>query len=106
MAADVFRFEMSDPEDTRHFRAILREVSAHDAERIAIVGKTEGTATLNDFGRSLASRAIIDALADAKVRAQPHIVLSMGGEGLSRPVAICLLTSLEGNLRCLDLPLG
>jgi cyanuric acid amidohydrolase len=85
VGVDVIRFEMSSPGDNRHLGEILQHVSAHEAERIAIVGKTEGTATINDFGRALATRAIQDALAAAKVRAEPHIILSMGSEGIISP---------------------
>ena len=85
MAVDVIRFEMAAPDDTRHQRELLRHVSAHEAERIAIVAKTEGTATINDFGRALATRAIHDALMDAKVRVEPHLILSMGSEGIITP---------------------
>jgi cyanuric acid amidohydrolase len=85
VGVDVFRFEMAGPDDTRHLREILRQASAHEAKRIAIVGKTEGPATINDFGRALAARAIRDALVDARVAAEPHIILSMGSEGIISP---------------------
>ena len=85
MGVDVVRFEMSAPDDSRHLREILHSKSAHEAERIAIVGKTEGTATINDFGRALATRAIHDALVDAGVQVEPHIILSMGSEGIISP---------------------
>jgi cyanuric acid amidohydrolase len=81
----VFRFEMGDPEDIRHLSAILRQVSASETERVAVLGKTEGTATINDFGRALALRAIRDALVDAGFRSEPHIILSMGSEGIVSP---------------------
>jgi cyanuric acid amidohydrolase len=85
VGVDVIRFEMAAPDDSRDLREILHRVYAHEAERIAIVAKTEGTATINDFGRALATRAIHDALADAEVRAEPHVILSMGSEGVITP---------------------
>lgn len=85
MGVDVIRFEMAAPDDSRHLREILRHISADEAKRIAIVAKTEGTATINDFGRALATRIIHDAFADAKVRAKPHVILSMGSEGIITP---------------------
>lgn len=85
MGVDVIRFEMGAPDDTQHLRQVLQRVPLQEAERIAIVAKTEGTATINDFGRALATRAIHDALANAKVRTEPHVILSMGSEGIITP---------------------
>jgi cyanuric acid amidohydrolase len=85
VAVEVFRFEMAGPDDTRHLREVLHQALAQNAERIAIVGKTEGPATINDFSRALATRAIREVLADAGVRAEPHLILSMGSEGIISP---------------------
>lgn len=85
MGIDVYRFEMSAPDDVSALTAALARSQAHNASRLAIVAKTEGTATINDFGRSLAMRAMRDNLAAAKVRADAQIILSTGSEGIIAP---------------------
>jgi hypothetical protein len=76
MGVDVIRFEMAGPGDGRHLREILRYIDATQAKRIAVVAKTEGTATINDFGRSLARGAIQDAFADADIlRSAAHLIV-------------------------------
>jgi cyanuric acid amidohydrolase len=85
MGVDVFRFEMANPGDGRYLREILRYIDASKVERFAVVAKTEGTATINDFGRSLATRVINDAFADTGIQTAPNIILSMGSEGIISP---------------------
>jgi cyanuric acid amidohydrolase len=85
VAVDVFRFEMAGPGDSRHLAEILRHIPNKDTKRIAVIAKTEGTATINDFGRSVALRAFQDAFKDAGITVAPQIILSMGSEGIISP---------------------
>jgi len=85
MSIDLIRFEMSSPEDTSALLDALVKADARNASRIAIVAKTEGPATVNDFGRSLALNAIHAALHKAGSHCPTHIILSMGSEGLISP---------------------
>lgn len=101
MGVDVFRFEMAGPGDGRHLREILRSIDPTQARRIAVVAKTEGIATINDFGRSLATRAIQDAYADTGIRAAPNIILSMGSEGIISPGGY-LFADGQSDARALD----
>jgi cyanuric acid amidohydrolase len=85
MGVELERFEMTAPDDARSLRAALDRCSARTADKVAIVAKTEGTATVNDFGRSLALRAIREALSEAGVCADAQIIVSMGSEGVITP---------------------
>jgi cyanuric acid amidohydrolase len=85
MSIGAIRFEMSSPGDCASLVAILEKIDARNASRIAIVAKTEGPATVNDFGRSLAMNAIRHALDQTGVTARCQVILSMGSEGVITP---------------------
>src|ERR1700761_8966945 len=85
MSIGVIRFEMSTPADCASLSAVLESIDARRASRLAIIAKTEGTATVNDFGRSLAMLAIQTALERANVTAPCQVILSMGCEGIITP---------------------
>jgi cyanuric acid amidohydrolase len=85
MSIGVIRFEMSTPGDCTSLSSVLERIDARKASRLAIIAKTEGTATVNDFGRSLATLAIQTALARANVTAPCQVILSMGCEGIITP---------------------
>jgi cyanuric acid amidohydrolase len=106
MSVEVYRFEMSAPDDMHSFKQVLQSAAAQDARRLAIVAKTEGTATINDFGRSLASRAIHDALAELGICAHTQIILSMGSEGVISPGGYLFADRAQGEGRFPGLALG
>ena len=106
MGIELYRFEMSAPDDVRGLKRVLHESTAHDASRLAIVAKTEGTATINDFGRSLAMRAMRDCLAEAKVQTEPLIIISMGSEGVITPGGYLFVQKASGSSRLPGLALG
>ncbi|HEY1607785.1 MAG TPA: ring-opening amidohydrolase, partial [Paraburkholderia sp.] len=85
MSIGVIRFEMSTPGDWTSLLSVLKRIDARKASRLAIIAKTEGTATVNDFGRSLATLAIQTALERANVTAPCQVILSMGCEGIITP---------------------
>ncbi|SRR5579875_611017 len=87
MATEILRFEMAAPDDTRELATALRTLGAREIVRLALAIKTEGTATINDFGRSLALRAIADCLAEAGVppTVPAQTIVSTGSEGIIAP---------------------
>jgi cyanuric acid amidohydrolase len=106
MGIELYRFEMSAPDDVRSLKRALHASAAHDASRLAIVAKTEGTATINDFGRSLAMRAMRDSLAEANIRTEPLIIISMGSEGVITPGGYLFVQKTNGSSRLPGLALG
>lgn len=86
MTGGVFSYSMSAPDDVQEIGQILYRLAANNPRRIAIIGKVEGTATANDFSRSLALRAITDQLRKAGFDpTQAQIILSTGCEGVISP---------------------
>lgn len=82
----VHSFGMKSPDDVQEFGQILRSAAPESFRRIAVIGKVEGTATTNDFSRSLALRAIRDEIDAAGIEPSiVQIVLSTGCEGIISP---------------------
>lgn len=106
MGIELFRFEMSAPDDMGPLTEALRQSGGLNASKIAIIAKTEGTATINDFGRSLAMRAMRDVLAAAEVTAKTQIVLSTGSEGIIAPGGYLFVQTAHGSSRLPGLALG
>jgi cyanuric acid amidohydrolase len=95
MSIAVFRFEMSGPGDCSALLRILKAIDVETVSRVAIIAKTEGPATVNDFGRALAMQAIRAALGQAGVTAPAQVILSMGCEGIISPGGYCLVDSRD-----------
>jgi cyanuric acid amidohydrolase len=72
------------------------------------VAKTEGTATINDFSRSLALRAIQSCLAESGVApdSRVQIILSTGSEGVISPGGYLIADVEEGHSGLPGLALG
>jgi len=86
MASGIQSFSMRAPDDVQEIGQVLRRLAGAAPRRIAIIGKVEGTATANDFSRSLALRAITDELRAAGMDpARAQIILSTGCEGVISP---------------------
>lgn len=87
MGVGIARFEMAAPDDVSGLAALLRPLKSDTVSRLAIIAKVEGTATLNDFSRSLALRALGDHLAACGLAEAEHsqIILSVGCEGVISP---------------------
>ena len=99
MSVDISRFAMSSPDDVADLGCALRAAMAAGFAPRAVVAKVEGTATINDFSRSLALRAIDDCLAGQIGRGQPvQIILSTGCEGLITPGGYLLSTGTAGGI--------
>jgi cyanuric acid amidohydrolase len=106
MGVELYRFEMSAPDDMGSLRQALHQSRSQSASRLAIVAKTEGTATINDFGRSLAMRAMRDSLAEAKIEIEAQIILSTGSEGIIAPGGYLFVQKARGLSRLPGLALG
>jgi len=78
------------PGDTRALASLLAALPRGRLRRLAVLGKTEGTATLNDFSRDLAVAATRDAiratLGEAAAR-EATLIFSTGCEGIATPCA-------------------
>jgi cyanuric acid amidohydrolase len=86
MKALVEHFEMSSPDDVQNIGQILRRMATSKPGRIALIAKVEGTATTNDFSRSLTLRAIRDEVIAAGLDPRRvHTILSTGCEGVISP---------------------
>jgi cyanuric acid amidohydrolase len=87
MGAGIFRFEMSAPDDVGALECLIASLRPVPGARLAVIAKTEGTATLNDFSRALALRALSDCLATAGFGdpACTQVILSTGSEGVITP---------------------
>lgn len=88
MKVAVLPFEMSSPGDALGLRRALRRLPLREVEQLAVVAKIEGTATLNDVSRELASERIRSELERAGGPAllrRSLEILSAGCEGIITP---------------------
>lgn len=83
----------SGPGDTAPLEAFLATLPLDRLRRLVVLGKTEGTATANDFGRDLAlamTRATIARIGGPALCARATTIFSMGCEGIAAPGVILL----------------
>jgi cyanuric acid amidohydrolase len=83
--AFVHRVATHSPDDVRGVEAMLDARSIEPGAIVAIFGKTEGNGLVNDFTRSLASRALKDLLRRYGADEDVAIVMSGGTEGALSP---------------------
>jgi cyanuric acid amidohydrolase len=77
---------MAGPDDAQGIVAALQALGPARIDRLALAVKVEGTATINDFSRALALRAIDEAIAAAGIgHAERQIIISTGCEGICSP---------------------
>lgn len=97
MAVTVEPFSMGAPDDVAELESILDGLQSQQIVRIAVIAKTEGTATTNDFSRSLARMAIGSALEARGLLSEERsqIVLSTGCEGVISPGGYLLVETGE-----------
>jgi cyanuric acid amidohydrolase len=105
MAVDVLRFEMDGPDDTRGLTTALKRLGDATIPRLALLAKVEGTATLNDFSRALALRAITDALGEFDIERQ-QVVISTGCEGVATPGGFLIVDRPDDETRFSALAFG
>jgi predicted dithiol-disulfide oxidoreductase (DUF899 family) len=89
MTLVVETFGTQGPADTEGLSAALRRLPLNRVRKLAVFGKTEGPATLNDMSRDLAQMATERAIRDI---AEPAIlektwqIFSTGCEGIALPM--------------------
>jgi cyanuric acid amidohydrolase len=88
----------SGPGDTGPLAAWLDRLPRDRIERLAIVGKTEGPATLNDYSRDLAQVATDCVIAEAGggLSARAFRLFSTGCEGIATPVTAMFARLSDG----------
>lgn len=90
---DVFKIEMSAPDDVRGLQKLIDEGTVDPTTIIAILGKTEGNGCVNDFTRGLATIAFKLLIqketgwSDEEISKKIAFVMSGGTEGVMAPHA-------------------
>lgn len=86
------------PADTASLAAWLDRLPRERVERLAIIGKVEGPATLNDYSRDLAQAATDQVIAKAggNLSARTFRMFSTGCEGIATPVTL-MVARLSGD---------
>jgi cyanuric acid amidohydrolase len=90
-------YDTDGPGDARDLTRLLAALPRERLRRLAILGKTEGTATLNDFSREVAigaAKAAIAGTLGSDVAEQATLVFSTGCEGVITPFGY-LMAELE-----------
>lgn len=101
MELRVIPFDMASAGDASGIRRALARIPSARLRQLAVIAKVEGTATLNDSSRELASARIASELArsgGAKLSQKTLEILSVGCEGLITPGG-WLIASLKGKSR-------
>ena len=98
MRVHVEAYPTAGPQDVAGLRSILSRLPRDGIRRLALIAKTEGTATVNDFSRELAMAAAVDAIGafgGERLVADSTLIFSTGSEGVLSPV-VFVLAALEG----------
>ncbi len=91
------------PGDSKGLETLLTELPVECIKRLAIIGKTEGTATINDFSRELATKTAEQTLRTAGGDAlldRSTLIFSTGCEGVLSPclsVIACIDDATDAN---------
>jgi cyanuric acid amidohydrolase len=88
MKIAILPFDMASPGDGSGLRRALRRLAIRDVLQLAVIAKIEGTATLNDVSRELASERVAAELRRAGGTGLEHrslTLLSVGCEGIITP---------------------
>src|SRR3989304_6181687 len=88
MKVAVLPFDMSSPGDGAGLRRARRRLALDEVLQLAVVAKIEGTATLNDVSRELASGRIgaeLQRAGSPALRRRSLQILSVGCEGITQP---------------------
>ena len=102
MKIDVFKIEMSAPDDVRELKKLIDAGEVDPGEIIAVLGKTEGNGCVNDFTRALSTvsfRSLIMAetgWSEAEVSKKVAFVMSGGTEGVMSPHATIFCKHEDG----------
>ncbi len=104
MKVDVFRIEMSSPDDVRELEKLMDNKTVKPEEIIAVLGKTEGNGCVNDFTRALSTVSFRELIAERtgwdkkKVSQKVAFVMSGGTEGVMSPHATIFVKKEGGEV--------
>ena len=93
MRVHVDAYATEGPGDVAGLERILSGLPTGDIARLALVAKTEGTATINDFSRELAlssAERTIERIGGAELLDASTLIFSTGSEGVLSPVVYVL----------------
>ncbi|MDE0176744.1 MAG: ring-opening amidohydrolase [Defluviicoccus sp.] len=93
MRVHVDAYATEGPGDVAGLERILSGLPTGDIARLALVAKTEGTATINDFSRELAlssAERTIERIGGADLLGASTLIFSTGSEGVLSPVVYML----------------
>ena len=93
MRVHVDAYATDGPGDVAGLERILSELPTGDIARLALVAKTEGTATISDFSRELALSAAertIERIGGGDLLGASTLIFSTGSEGVLSPVVYVL----------------
>ncbi len=97
MRVHVEAYPTVGPQDVEGLKRILSRLPKGGIKRLALVAKTEGTATINDFSRELAMGAAMDtigAFGGERLLGDSTLIFSTGSEGALSPV-VYVLAAIE-----------
>lgn len=97
MRVHVDSYATDGPGDVAGLERILSELPTGDIARLALVAKTEGTATINDFSRELAlssAERTIERIGGTDLLGASTLIFSTGSEGVLSPV-VYVLASID-----------
>ncbi len=99
MGVAIEAFSMGAPDDVQEFGRILDRLARSRVTKLAVIAKTEGTATTNDYSRSLAKLAIGEALEARGLGGEDRsqVVLSTGCEGVISPGGYIIAATDDGD---------
>lgn len=105
MRINVFRIEMSAPDDVRELKRLIDEKEVRAEDIIAVLGKTEGNGCVNDFTRALSTvsfRSLISretGWLEEDVSKRVAFVMSGGTEGVMTPHATIFCKAADRGLK-------
>jgi hypothetical protein len=109
MELKVIPFDMASAGDAEGIQRALGQLPLARLRQVAVIAKVEGTATLNDSSRELASARIAAAIAGAGGRAlaaRTLEILSVGCEGLITPGGWVIASLRAAGRRRIARPVG
>lgn len=97
MRVHVDSYATDGPGDVAGLERILSGLPTGEIARLALIAKTEGTATINDFSRELAlssAERTIERIGGAELLGASTLIFSTGSEGVLSPV-VYVLASID-----------
>tara|TARA_Y100001934_G_scaffold283060_1_gene400283 strand:- start:841 stop:1920 length:1080 start_codon:yes stop_codon:yes gene_type:complete len=96
MGVSVYSYPTTSPNDVAGLKKILKNIPISEIGRIALLGKTEGPATINDYSRELALEAAERAIMQyggEQLLSRTTSIFSTGCEGILSPLVYVLIST-------------